>query len=140
MSLPATLSRTVEHIDTDASGVVHFSRYASLLETAVLENLELLGCGLSEIESGGLDLAVAELGMRYVAPARYADHLRIRAAVEHVGAAQCRVTGTVHRCAPHSDEETLVARGNLVLCVVRRADGAPTALPIALRSALRACL
>jgi acyl-CoA thioester hydrolase len=140
MSLPATLSRTVEHVDTDASGVVHFSRYASLLETAVLENLEALGCGVSAIEADGLDLAVAELRMRYVAPARYADRLRIRTAVEHLGAAQCRVTGTVRRCAPQGDDETLVAQGHLVLCVVRRADGAPTALPTALRSALRACL
>ncbi|MFS8097005.1 acyl-CoA thioesterase [Lentzea alba] len=140
MSLPVTLSRTVEHVDTDASGVVHFSRYASLLETAVLENLEAFGCGVSEIESDGLDLAVAELGMRYVAPARYAERLRIRATVEHVGGAQCRVTGTVHRCVSQDDEEILVAQGHLVLCVVRRADGAPTALPTALRSALRACL
>ncbi|MEK8107760.1 hypothetical protein NKG94_26990 [Micromonospora sp. M12] len=33
----------VEHVDTDAAGVVHFTRYASLLESALLENLDRLG-------------------------------------------------------------------------------------------------
>lgn len=115
--------RRVEHADTDASGVVHFARYASLLETALLENLERLGAGLGELARDGAELVVAELTLRYRVPARYPDELSLETAVGHLGAARVRVDGTVRRCA----DGTELATGTLLLATVDRA-GTPRAL------------
>ena len=135
--------RQVEHVDTDAGGVVHFSRYASLLETAVLENLEGLGVGVTQLGRDGLELTVSELQMNYYASARFFDRLRIRVRVDRVGGASCRVSGDVHSDNAFEGEvapDTLLASGTLVLCVVKHADGTATALPSRMRQVLRNCL
>jgi len=130
--------RQVEHVDTDAAGVVHFTRYASLLETALLENLERLGVGVRQLGEEGLELAFSELQMNYFASARFFDPLRVRIRVDRVGGASCSVSGAVH--VGDATPETLLASGSLVLCVVRRADGTAAALPSRMRQILRDCL
>ncbi|MGV9306213.1 acyl-CoA thioesterase [Nonomuraea sp. NPDC004354] len=127
-------------MDTDASGVLHFARYASLLETAVLENLDRLGFGLGWLGLKGFELVVAELQMKYVRPARYADTLRIATTVEHVGGAAFRLAGTLCRDGRTGPEEDLLARGRLVMCVARRTDGLAVPLPDEVRYGLQACL
>ncbi|HZB49110.1 MAG TPA: thioesterase family protein [Mycobacteriales bacterium] len=129
--------RQVEHVDTDAGGVVHFSRYASLLETAVLDNFERLGVGVRRLERDGLELAVAELRMNYFAPARFFDQLRIQLKVDRVGGASCTLSGTVH--SGQDCTGAVLAAGELVICVVDREAGTATALPGELRRVLRTC-
>jgi YbgC/YbaW family acyl-CoA thioester hydrolase len=124
--------RQVEHVDTDASGVVHFARYPSLLETALLANLERLGVGLGALAGLGLELVVADLAMRYRAPARYADELSLETAVGHLGAARARIDGTVRRTADGAE----LATGSLVVAVVDTTNGIPCALPPVLHDAL----
>ncbi|MBB6566595.1 thioesterase family protein [Kribbella sandramycini] len=116
--------RQVEHVDTDASGVVHFARYASLIETALLDNLERLGTGLDTLAAAGAELVVSELRLRYLASARYPDELSLEASVDHVGAARARIAGTVRRSADGAE----LATGTLVLGLVDRADGSPRTL------------
>lgn len=130
--------RQVEHVDTDAAGVVHFARYASLLETAVLENLERLGVGVRRLADEGLELAITELRMNYFASARFFDLMRIRVGVDRVGGASCTVSGAIHR--NEVEPETLLASGSLVLCVVDRSGGGVTALPGRMRRVLRDCV
>ncbi|GAB3838686.1 acyl-CoA thioesterase [Kribbella italica] len=128
MSSPVLLPvvRKVEHVDTDASGVVHFARYASLIETALLDNLERLGVGLGALAAEGADLVVSELRLRYLASARYPDELSLETAVDHVGAARVRINGVVRRTADGVE----LATGTLVLGLVDRSDGsARTLLP-----------
>ncbi|TDD61595.1 acyl-CoA thioesterase [Kribbella antibiotica] len=122
----------VEHVDTDASGVVHFARYASLIETALLDNLERLGAGLATLAAEGAELVVSELRLRYLASARYPDELSLEAAVDHVGAARVRITGTVRRRADTAE----LATGIVVLGLVDRADGSPRTLTPALHDIL----
>ncbi|ONI87066.1 hypothetical protein ALI144C_09895 [Actinosynnema sp. ALI-1.44] len=122
----------VEHVDTDASGVVHFSRYASLMETALLDNLERLGAGIDVLARDGAELVVTELTIRYRAPARYPDELSLETAVNHVGAARVRIDSTVRR--PVDDVELAV--GTLVLGLVDRATGTPRVLTSALHDVL----
>lgn len=126
--------RQVEHVDTDAAGVVHFARYASLLETAVLENLERLGVGVRHLGRAGLELAISELRMNYFASARFFDVVRIRVGIDRVGGASCSMSGEIH----HTD--TLLASGTLELCVVSRADGSAVAMPGRMRQVLLECL
>ncbi|MFD1544099.1 acyl-CoA thioesterase [Nonomuraea guangzhouensis] len=103
MSGPRPLRRRVEHVDTDAAGVVHFTRYASLIETALLEDLEAMGVGTRLMSEHKLLPAVTELRMRYGAAARFPDRIEVRAGIDHVGGASWRVSGTVRRLPDHAD-------------------------------------
>jgi acyl-CoA thioester hydrolase len=118
-----TTAHRVEHVDTDASGVMHFARHPSLIETAALESLERLGIGLDTLAEEGLDLVVAEARMRYRRPARFLDRLGITVGVAHVGAASFRVDGQI------SLEETTLVTGTLVFGAVGRTTGSPSVLP-----------
>jgi acyl-CoA thioester hydrolase len=134
---PATAWRhRVEHVDTDASGVVHFSRYASLLETAALEELERGGAGLQALEGQGLDLRVRELSIRYRASARFQDWLRLVARLERVGPASLKLGVAVYR-EGSEPEPVLLASGSLDMAVVNRESGVPTCLPSTLSTALK---
>lgn len=126
----------VEHVDTDAAGVVHFTRYASLLESALLENLDRLGVGVRHLAAEGLELAVREMRMRYAAPARFLDRTRVTVRVERIAGATCAVSGVVHREPDDDVPAGVLASGTLVLCVVERASGRAAPLPSALRRAL----
>jgi acyl-CoA thioester hydrolase len=134
------VTRRVEHVDTDAAGVVHFTRYASLIESAVLENLDRLGLGITRWEQGDLTLALRGLRMRYTAPGRFLDRLRTDVTVTRVSGAICEWTGEVHRETGQPAPGVLLASGVFEFCVVRGADGAPVALPDDLRHTLRAFL
>ncbi|MBP2330537.1 acyl-CoA thioester hydrolase [Kibdelosporangium banguiense] len=132
MTALVPVRRRVEHVDTDASGVVHFARYASLLETALLENLERLGVGLGVLARDRAELFMVEVRMRYRASARYPDELSVETAVGHVGAARVRIDGTVRRSADGVE----LAGGMLVLGLVDSADGTARALSPALHDVL----
>jgi acyl-CoA thioester hydrolase len=118
-----TLTRRVEHVDTDASGVMHFARYPSLLETAALEGLERLGIGLDALAADGLDLVVAEAKLTYRHPARFLDRLGVTVGLAHLGAASLRVAGEVTLA------ETTLVTGTLVFGAVGRTTGTPSVLP-----------
>ncbi|MCY1045735.1 acyl-CoA thioesterase [Corallococcus sp. bb12-1] len=132
--VPPSLRRRVEHVDTDASGVVHFSRYASLLETAGLEELERRGAGLEVLSAQGLDLRVRELRVSYRAPARFQDWLLMVPTVDHVGPASLKLGVKLYREGP---EPLLLAFGSLDFAVVTRENGVPACLPPSLSSALK---
>ncbi len=85
--------RRVEHVDTDASGVVHFSRYVSLMETVVLEFLEEREAGLAALAEFGVELAVTQLQVSYSRPMTYRDVVVGQAHVEHVGRTRRRDPG-----------------------------------------------
>ncbi|RKH64141.1 acyl-CoA thioesterase [Corallococcus llansteffanensis] len=134
--VPPALRRKVEHVDTDASGVVHFSRYASLLETAGLEELERRGAGLEVLSAQGLDLRVRELRVSYRAAARFQDWLVLVPAVEHVGPASLKLGVKLYREGT-GPEPLLLAFGSLDLAVVNKENGVPACLPPSLSSALK---
>ncbi|WP_249998259.1 thioesterase family protein [Actinoplanes sp. M2I2] len=116
--------RSVEHADTDASGVVHFARYPALQETALLANLERLGVGLGVLASAGFDLVVTEATTRYLAPARYPDELNLEPVVGRLSVARARIDTTVRRTTDGAE----LATGSLVVALTDRATGAPCAL------------
>ncbi|WP_305787938.1 acyl-CoA thioesterase [Symbioplanes lichenis] len=131
----------MEHVDTDASGSVHFSRYPSLLETAALESLEGLGWGPPELDGRGLDLVVAELAMRYHGPARYRDDLDVTVLIDYAGAARFRFRGDISRPGTSPPgvppAATTLAGGTILFCVVDRATGRATGLPADMSTLLK---
>lgn len=135
--VPASaLRHRVEHVDTDASGIVHFSRYASLLETAALEELERRGAGLGVFEAQGFELRVRELRISYRAAARFRDGLMLVPGLEHVGPASLKLGVKVYR-EDAGPEPVLLASGSLDMAVVNRESGGPVCIPETLRAALQ---
>lgn len=126
----------VEHVDTDAAGVVHFSRYASLMETAALEELERRGTGLGVFEAQGLELRVRELRISYRGAARFRDGLLLVPSLENVGPASLKVVVKVYRDGS-GPEPLLLASGSLDLAVVNRESGGPVCIPETLKAVLQ---
>ncbi|MFD4030706.1 acyl-CoA thioesterase [Streptomyces sp. NPDC058637] len=131
-----TVRRRIEHVDTDASGVVHFSRYVSLLETFVLDHFEEHGAGLARIAELGADLAVTELTVRYRRPGAYRDPIAGEVVVEHVGAARIRVAASLLR-EETDGTRTELASGILTFAAVHPTAGGPVPLPPAVRHTLK---
>jgi acyl-CoA thioester hydrolase len=116
----------IEHVDTDSFGVTHFSRYASLLETVLLETLETTGVGLDGL---GVELVVTELRVKYLAPARFRDVIVGTAELEHLGAARLHCRGSLFRAG----DQTRLVDGEIRLASVSGATGGPVPLPASAR-------
>ena len=101
----------VRFAETDAMGIVHHAAYLPYLEEARVAYLDAIGHPYSSVRADGVDFAVLEAYLRYVAPLRFDDrvdvHLRVvtttratfQLAYLLTTAAGVRSTGvTVHGC------------------------------------------
>lgn len=78
--------------DTDLSGVVYHANYLRWFERARSDFVRLLGIDQRAVnEAGEGAFAVADLTIRYAAPARLDDGVRIETACTELGAASCRM-------------------------------------------------
>ena len=78
--------------DTDLSGVVYHANYLRWFERARSDMLRLLGIDQRAAQEAGEGAyAVADLSIRYAAPARLDDDVLIESRVEEMGAASCRM-------------------------------------------------
>lgn len=76
--------------DTDAMGVVYYGTYLRFLEVGRAEFLRARGKPYREVEEEGALFPVAEVQLKYRAPARYDDLLRIRVWVGELRRASVR--------------------------------------------------
>jgi acyl-CoA thioester hydrolase len=74
----------VRYAETDQMGVVYHANYLVWLEIARTELIRRRGASYAELEKQGVLLAVADLSIRYHAPARYDDMIRAEAWLEEV--------------------------------------------------------
>ncbi|MBL4847457.1 MAG: acyl-CoA thioesterase [Planctomycetes bacterium] len=93
--------------DTDAMGVVYYGNYMRFLELARGALMRRLGKPYGEVEKMGLVIPVAEVGVKYIRPARYDDEIVIKIRVERLTGASIRFAYQLHR--KESDE--LLATG-----------------------------
>ncbi len=75
----------VRYAETDQMGVAHHAQYLVWCEHARIEHLRRLGASYRSLEERGLRLTVARAQVRYGAPARFDDELRIRCWVRELG-------------------------------------------------------
>lgn len=61
----------IRYAETDAMGVVHHASYLVWFEVGRTEWLQARGYSYAEFEQTGFYLVVAEVGLRYLRPARY---------------------------------------------------------------------
>ena len=89
-SVPLTLAAKVRVIygDTDRMGVVYHGTYLRYLEHSRVEFMRKLGAVYAEMERQGMGLPVTELGIRYLASARYDDLVSIYVGVSKLGFAR----------------------------------------------------
>lgn len=82
----------VYYEDTDLTGIVYHANYLRWFERARSDMLRLLGIDQrAAVEAGEGHYAVAELNIRYLAPARLDDALVVATAAEDLGAASVRL-------------------------------------------------
>ena len=81
----------VYYEDTDLSGMVYHANYLRWFERARSDMLRLLGIDQrAAAEAGEGNYAVAELTIRYLAPARLDDDVTVTTVTEELGAASVR--------------------------------------------------
>ena len=115
--------------DTDLTGMVYHANYLKWFERARTELLRLIGVEQRDThEGGGGAYAVAELSIRYLAPARLDDEIVIESRPVEIRAASCRLVQRALR------GETLVAEAQLRVGFVG-ADGRPRRQPEEWRAA-----
>lgn len=71
----------VNYSETDQMGVVYHARHVVWLDIARTEHLRRAGFSYRDLEAQGVRLVVTDLHLRYLAPARYDDVVRIRCRV-----------------------------------------------------------
>jgi acyl-CoA thioester hydrolase len=72
-----TIDFRVRYAETDQMGVVYHSHYLVWCEVGRTEHLRTLGTDYASVERSGINLAVSEAALRYHAPARYDDRVRV---------------------------------------------------------------
>ncbi|HNX95818.1 MAG TPA: thioesterase family protein [Holophaga sp.] len=73
----STLIR-VRYAETDAMGIVHHATYPVWMELGRSDFLRELGQSYTEWEAQGVMMSVAELSLKYRAPARYDELVEVR--------------------------------------------------------------
>jgi len=74
----------VRYAETDAQGVVHHATYPIWFEEGRSEFLRQIGTPYSEWEKMGYYVVVAELSLRYLAPAFYEDQLTVETSLQRL--------------------------------------------------------
>ncbi|MGH6786725.1 MAG: YbgC/FadM family acyl-CoA thioesterase [Novosphingobium sp.] len=120
--------------DTDLSGVVYHANYLRWFERARSDFVRLLGIDQRRAnEAGEGAFAVAELTIRYAAPARLDDVVVIETRLEELGGASCRM----HQRALLGDKLLAEVRERVGFVAP---DGRPLRIPVAWRDAFASIL
>lgn len=114
----------VRYPEVDAMGVVHHARYAEYFEIGRTEMLRGQGIAYRDLEAAGVFLVVVKLEVRFRAPARYDDLLRIQTRLDRLGGARIDHSYRLFRKA----DNALLAEGRTTLGCLDR-DGRIQPLP-----------
>ncbi len=131
MSATGTVEMRVRYAETDQMGVVYHANYLVWCEVGRTDLIRQHGASYAEIERSGTSLAVAEASLRYHAPARYDDLVRVTTTLSDVRSRTITFDYLITNVA--SDERLVSARTTLVSV---DASGRITTLPRPLRDAL----
>ena len=111
--------------DTDLSGVVYHANYLRYMERARSDMLALAGIDQrAAFDAGGVAYAIADLHIRYLAPARLGDALLVTSRVTAASPARVVIHQTVSRDA------AMLARATVTAALVAK-DGRPRRQPAA---------
>jgi acyl-CoA thioester hydrolase len=110
--------------DTDAGGVVFYANYLKFFERARTEWLRSLGVGQQALrEATGAIFIVAETQLRYIAPARLDDALRVTVQLQQRGQASLHIQQQAWR------GDTLLCEGRIRIGCVDEGTFRPRRIP-----------
>ena len=96
--------------DTDTAGIVYYANYLRFMERARSDMLRAVGIDQrAALEAGDGVYAVAEVAIRYLAPAKLEDELVVVSEVREVRAASCVIQQRVMRGAQILTDATVTA-------------------------------
>ena len=108
--------------EVDSMGVVYHAHYLSYFDVGRTEYLRACGSSYAELERRGFRLAVVDLAVRYLRPARFDDELRLGVTLAELGRASLRFEYELQRAG-----ETLATGYTRLGCL--DSGNRPTALP-----------
>lgn len=130
----------VYYEDTDLSGIVYHANYLRWFERARSDLLRLLGIDQrAAAEAGEGTYAVADLSIRYLAPARLDDAVTIATRTTQLRAASVRLQQCAFRNAPEGEVVEMLAQATIRVGFVAP-DGRPRRQPPSWRTAFDAVL
>ena len=135
MALTHTTELRVRYAETDRMGIVYYANYLIWCEVGRVEFMRALGGSYADLEAQGYGLAVAEATVRYLAPARFDDPVRIETRL--VGVRSRAVT--FDYVISHAGTGARLATAQTALVSID-SSGRPTALPTQFRALLDAAL
>lgn len=106
-------------------GVIHHSVYLAWCEVGRTDYIRDLGTTYAEIERSGIYLAVADVSVRYGAPARYDDLIQVESRVESLKSRTLTFAYDITRIEP---EPGPIARATTTLISID-GEGRPRRLP-----------
>jgi acyl-CoA thioester hydrolase len=136
---PSLMPRTeatelrVRYAETDRMGIVYYANYLIWCEVGRVEFMRALGGSYADLEAQGYGLAVAEATVRYLAPARFDDQVRIETTLSGV---RSRAV-TFDYVISLAEMGTRLATAYTALVSID-SSGRPTALPTEFRALLDA--
>jgi acyl-CoA thioester hydrolase len=133
--LTHTTELRVRYAETDRMGIVYYANYLIWCEVGRVEFMRALGGSYAALEAQGYGLAVAEATVRYLAPARFDDPVRIETTLSSV---RSRAV-TFDYVISHAETGIRLATAYTALVSID-SSGRPTALPAAFRALLDAAL
>lgn len=117
----------VRFSETDAQGVVHNAVYLVWFEIARVAYLDQFRGGYKGLVESGVDATTVEAHVRYRAPARFADAIRVHARAGHLRGARFRFEYALERA--NRDAGELVAEGWTAHACVDARTLRPTRMP-----------
>ena len=121
----------VRYGETDQMGVVYHPNYLVWCEIGRTEHMRLSGTSYRDVERTGIRLAVAEASVRYHAPARYDDRVRVETTVERVAS---RLIAFAYAITNADSGERLATASTTLIAI--DGGGKVVAMPPALRATL----
>jgi acyl-CoA thioester hydrolase len=135
MPLTHATELRVRYAETDRMGIVYYANYLVWCEVGRVEFMRALGGDYAALEREGHGLAVAEATVRYLAPARFDDRVRIETTLASVRSRAVTFDYVISLV----ESGTRLATAYTALVSVD-ASGRPVALPAEFRARLEGAL
>lgn len=123
----AALEFRVRYAETDQMGVVYHANYLVWCEMGRTELIRRRGDSYAELERAGVVLAVADASVRYHAPARYDDLIRVEAWVDQVRSRTVKFSYRISRASDGEPDVRLASATTTLIALDR--DSRPRTLP-----------
>ena len=114
----------VRYGETDQMGFCYYGNYAQFLEVARVELLRSKGITYKTLESEGILLPVRTFSIKYIAPSRYDDLLRIETEIIKIQSSRIEFNYVIR-----DQNSTLIATANTELVFVDSKSKKPIKAP-----------